>query len=100
MRKLKKIQFFPVIAVSFLLLGVSTYFHYNNLAEFDFAPADLSFENPDQDNRSIDHLNGLKIFGSDGLFGVLLLINDILERPPLFFLQRSSLDPKILPLRC
>lgn len=100
MRRLKKIQFSIILAVSVSLLGLPAYFHYSNLAGADLGSADLSFENPDQDNPFTDHLNVLKISESNDLCGVLLLRNDILQQLPLITFERSSLDENTLSLRC
>lgn len=99
-KRLKRIQVFLVIVISFFVLGFTAYFHYCNLAGVDFHSPDLSFENPDQDNLLIDHLNELKIFGSNGLSDVFLLTRNILEQLPLIGFEKPSLEQNTVTLRC
>jgi hypothetical protein len=99
-RRLKKNHVFLIIGFSFFVLGFLAYFHCWNLIVADFHFSDLSFENPDQDNLLTDHVNELKICGSDGLSGVSLLENSVFEQLPLISFRRSCPEPQTLPLRC
>lgn len=95
-----RIQVFLVIVTSFFVLGFPAYFRYCNLAATDVRSADLSFENPDQDNLPINQPSELKISGTNGWAGVLLLKGSVFEQLPLISFERSSLVQKILTLRC
>jgi hypothetical protein len=98
-RRLKTTQVLLAIGATFFFLAFSPYIHYSYLAGTDFHSVDLGFENPDQDNVC-DHLNELKIVGSNGLSGLSFLNDNAFERFNLSTSQDSPLGHIILTLRC
>jgi hypothetical protein len=94
----KKVVLIIGIGFFFLVLGVLV--HCWNLTGTGFHFSDLSFENPDQGNLPIDHVDELKICGSNGLSGVFLLENNVFEQLPLIFSRRSCPETETLQLRC
>jgi hypothetical protein len=90
-RRLNRIQVVLVIVASVLVLGFPGDILRRNLAGDDFCSPGLSGENPNQDNMVVENLNGLKIFGSNGLLGVFLLKKKIFERLPLVSFKKTFL---------
>lgn len=98
--KRKSIQNYLVIATSFFILTFPAYRFFSNLSQMNLFPADLNFENPDQDYQ----FNDLKYESDTSLLGASI-VNAPLE---VSFFEQSyrlassvpSLDQKNRILRC
>jgi hypothetical protein len=99
-RRVKKIEVFLVIFISFFVLGCAAYFYYCNRVGSNFPSGDLSFDNPDQDRLLIDHVNELKISGTEGLSGAFRLRSALFERLSLIAFKTSSLAQENVTLLC
>ena len=100
-RRLKTPQVFLFIAVLFLVVGFSAYFYCCNLAKPEFLSADLSLENPEEDDTGINHLYELKIPRLNVCLGVpLLLIKNISRQSSLIDFLKPCPEQETIMLRC
>jgi len=96
----KKVQFFFVIAISFFLLVFSGYLYYHNLGEANLFSADLSFENPDQENAFVDQQKEFRVSVLN-FFSILFLPGASLFEQFLGFSYRiPSLEQETFVIRC
>ncbi len=92
-------QTFLIVIISLFISIFSAYAHYCNLAEANLFSADLSFENPDQEDLLVDHHKESKAFVSS-VFSVILLPRvHLFEQLPRFF-STPSFDEENFILRC
>ncbi len=98
--KRRSIQNYLVIAISFFILTFPTYRLFFDFSQMNLFPADLNFENPDQDYQ----FNDLKYESDTFLLGASI-INSPLEGHPFkqsYHLSSpvASLDQRTCVLRC
>jgi len=93
-------QIFLIIAISLFIPMFSACAHYCNLAEANLFSADLSFENPDQEDLLVDHHKESKAPVSS-VFSVILLPRvHLFDQLPRFFISAPSFDEENFVLRC
>ena len=93
-------QTFCVIAISIFIPIISTYLSYYNLAEADFLSQDISYENPDQENLSIDQQGESKLLISSTVPIIFPPATDLLEQLLYFPSATCCLNQKTAVLRC
>ena len=93
-------QILLAVFISLSIPLFSAYLDYCDLAEADFFACDMSFENPDQDNLSIDPQNESEVFLSSAFSVTSTLSLDLLGQLPHFSFTTCSLDQKTFTLRC
>ena len=92
-------QIFLFIAVSFFILALPAYLHYNQLPQIKFVSSDLSFENPNQEEGLANSERELKVYGSSAFLIVFHPATHLFEHAPHLF-QALSLQQRIIILRC
>jgi hypothetical protein len=93
-------QVFLVILITLSISLLSAYLDYYDLAEADFLSRNISFENPDQENLSIDQRVEFKVFISSAFSLIFHEVIDLSEKFPRFTFTRFSFDQKTFILRC
>jgi hypothetical protein len=96
----KAVQIILVIAISLVTPVSSAYISYYTVASADFLSSNLGFEAFDQEYLSAANQSELKVSPSVGFFSGLHLASDLFGLPSHLSFQMSSLDQKILVLRC
>jgi hypothetical protein len=99
-KRFKAPQIFLVIAISFFVLTLPAYLRCTKLSEANFVSSDLSFENPDQQNKLSDYENELEVFGPSAFSIIFLPGTNLLQQSFHFFSQALSLRQKTFILRC
>jgi hypothetical protein len=93
-------QIFLVILISLSIPLLSAYLDYYDLAEAGFLACDISFENSDEDNLSIDRQNEYEAF-LPSAFSIRFPSGiDLLGQLPHFSFKTCFLDQKTFFLRC
>ena len=98
--KRRIVQTFWIIAISLFIPIISTYLSYYNLAEADFLSHDISYENSDQENLSIDQKDEAKLLISSTVPIIFPSATDLLELFLYFPSATCRLDQKTAVLRC
>lgn len=93
-------QILLAISISLSIPLFSAYLDYHDLAEADFFACDMSFENSDQDNLSIDPQNESEGFLSSAFSLTSNLSLDLLGQLPRLSFTTCPLDQKTFTLRC
>jgi hypothetical protein len=99
-KKFKRIQIFLVIAISLLILLFPAYLPCINLSQTKSVSSDLSFENPDQEERLADNEEELNAYGPSALLIMFLLDINLFGQSSHFFPRSLSLFQKASILRC
>jgi len=92
-----------ILLALFISLSIplfSAYLDYCDLTEAGFFPRDISIENSDEDNLSIDPQNESEVFLSSAFSVTSTLSLDLLGELPHFSFTTCSLDQKTFTLRC
>ena len=98
--KRRSIQNHLVIAISCIILIFPAYLRFSSYSEMSPFPADLNFENPDQDYQFDDHKCESDIFLL-GIFSIKFLPGvSLFEQSYHLFSPVSSLDQETFILRC
>jgi hypothetical protein len=93
-------QILLAIFISLSIPLFSAYFDYHDLAEADFFACDMSFENSDQDNLSIDPQNESEVFLSSAFSVTCTLSLDLPGQLSRLSFIPCPLDQKTFTLRC
>jgi hypothetical protein len=93
-------QVFLVILITLSISLLSAYLDYYDLAEADFLSRNISFENPDQENLSIDQRVEFKVFISSVFSLIFHEVIDLSEQFLRFTFTRFSFEQKTFILRC
>jgi len=99
-REPKKVQIFLAVTISFFLLVFSGYLYYHNLGETNFFSADLSFENPDQENALVDQQKEFRVSVLNFFSFPFLPEASLFEQFLGFSYQIPSLERQRLVIRC
>ena len=99
-KRFEWVEIFLVIAISVFILAHPAYLCCAKLLQTKFTPSDLSFENPDQEDRLPDNEKELKMYGPSTLLIMFLLGMTLFNQP--FYLSRQALSfrQRIVVLRC
>ena len=98
--KVKLPRILIALTISFLVFLFPAYLRFADLADDDLFSSDLSFENPDDDNRLIGEHKELKVFASTTFIDKLFLEINTFEHIACFPFSIDPFDPKPLVLRC
>ncbi len=96
----KNIQIFLVIAISVFILALPPSPGSTKPAQIKFVSSDLSFENPDQEERLPDSEHGLKVFGPTAFLTIFLLCTNVFQQSSHLFPRALSLRQRTSVLRC
>jgi hypothetical protein len=99
-KRFKRIQIFLVIAISLFILALPAYLRCTELSQTKFVSSDLSFENPDQEERVPDNEKELKGFGLSTVLIMFLLGTNLLEESSHLSHRSLSFCQKTSVLRC
>jgi len=94
------VEIFPVIVISVFILTQLACLCWAKLSQTKFTPSDLSFENPDQEDRLPDNEKELKMYGPSTLFMMFLLAITLFNQPFYLSCQALSFRQRIGVLRC
>jgi hypothetical protein len=98
--KSKRVQIFPIIAISLYILVSSTYGQYYALASADFISHNPKFESFDQEYLSVANQSELKGSKSGSFYNDSQLVPHLFGQFCHFVCQGLSFDQKNLVLRC
>jgi len=99
-KRLKGIQIFLVIAISFFILALPAYLRCTRLSQSKFLSSDLRFEDPGQEERLPDSEKELKVHGSGALLIIFDLGTNLFEQTFHLFSRGLPLHQKTFILRC
>ena len=99
-KRFKGIQIFLVIAISLFILALPAYLLCAKLSQTKFVSTDLSFENPDQEERLPNNERELKVYGPSAFLIIFRLGPNLFEQSSYLISQALSLRQGIVVLRC
>jgi len=99
-KRFKRIQIYLVISISLFILASPAYLHCTMLSQAKFISSDLSFENPDQEERLPDNEKELKGYGPSTLSITFFWGTHSFEQSSHLFPRSLSLRQKTSVLRC
>jgi len=99
-RNFKRIQIFLVIPISLFILAHPAYLRCTQLSQTKFVSSDLSFENPDQEERLPDNEKELRGYGSSTGLIIFGMGTNLFEQPSHLCFQTLPLHQRIVVLRC
>jgi hypothetical protein len=99
-KRFKKTQIFLVTAISLLILAFPPYLRYTELSQTQFVSSDLSFANPDREERLPDNEKELEGFGLSIILMMFFWITSLFEQFSRLFPRSLSLCQKTPLLRC